>query len=117
MQAYKPACACTQNLTTRYAPVVRQAASILSDVVSILGEGHPNPATEQVSFSYQLPSTTPVANLVVYNLLGQRVATQPVQTTVGELTLSVSTFPTGLFLAVLEADGHRLATRKLLVTH
>lgn len=117
LQAYEPTCACTQNLITRYTPAVRPATPPLSDVVSILGEGHPNPATEQVSFSYQLPSDTPAAQLVVYNLLGQRVATQPVRTAIGELTLSVSAFPAGLYLAALEADGHRLATRKLLVIH
>ena len=117
LQAYEPACACTQNLTTRYTPVARQPAPATPDAVSILGEAHPNPATEQVSFSYQLPATTPAANLVVYNLLGQRVTTQPVRASLGELTFSVNTFPAGLYLAVLETNGHRLATRKLLVIH
>lgn len=117
LQAYEPACACTQHLTTRYTPAARQPNQPTLEAISILGEGHPNPATEQVSFTYQLPSATPTTYLAVYNLLGQQVATQPVPGTTGELTLLVSKLAAGLYLAVLEADGHRLATRKLLVIH
>ena len=117
LQAHEPACTCTQNLTTRYTPAPSQPASPLPDAVSLLGEGHPNPATEQVSFTYQLPAATSAASLIIYNLLGQQVAAQRVPAATGEVTLSVNTLPTGLYLAALEADGHRLATRKLLVIH
>ncbi len=117
LQVYEPACACTQHLTTRYAPAPARPASPLPEVTSLLGEGHPNPATEQVSFAYRLPAAASAASLLIYNLLGQQVAAQRVTAAAGEVVLSVNTLPAGLYLAALEADGHRLATRKLLVIH
>ena len=78
---------------------------------------HSNPASETVTLTYRPPADAPPATLVLYDLTGRQVARHLLASTQGEVKLSVQSLATGLYLAVLEADGHPLATRKISVTH
>ncbi len=95
----------------------RAAATFDDQTTGLLGEPHPNPATERVAMSYRLPKATATALLVLYDLTGRPVATQPLQAGQGEVQLAVRGLAAGLYLGVLQVEGHVLATRKLAVTH
>jgi hypothetical protein len=93
------------------------AARASIEVSLALGEPHPNPASETVTLSYQLPKGITTAKLVLYDLTGRQIATQPLRENQGEVHVSVRAVASGLYLGALEVDGRVLAKRKLAVAH
>jgi hypothetical protein len=83
----------------------------------ILGDLHPNPASETATLSYQLPAGTATATLVLYDLTGRRVVVQVLQEAKGEAQLSVRGLATGFYRVALEVAGRPIVSRKLAITH
>lgn len=120
LQFYEPKCKCGMALPAAVAKNVtngRVATTSADQTTSLLGEPHPSPANESVTMSYYLPKATTNAMLVLYDLTGRPVTTQHLHEGQGEVQLSVRALAAGLYLGVLQVEGHVLATRKLAVTH
>lgn len=75
----------------------------------------PNPANHQTTVSYRLgDGINQAQRITVYDLLGIQRHQQAVSGTEGEVTLNVSHLTNGTYLIILEADGQRVATAKLI---
>lgn len=75
----------------------------------------PNPATEITTVSFDIGSEYQHAQtLVVFDVMGVQRHTQKVSGKAGETMLNISFLPSGTYVIVLEADGQRIATEKLI---
>jgi hypothetical protein len=75
----------------------------------------PNPASDQVSFNYQVPENTEQLQLRVIDITGRTVWEQATRSTVGSLQWQVGATPRGLYLYQLWVNGKLLESGKLIV--
>lgn len=77
---------------------------------------YPNPATSNVSVSYDLSGfRAGSARLVITNLVGSKVAIHPISGTSGKVNVDLSTLDSGIYFYSIEADGKIVSTKKLIV--
>ena len=75
----------------------------------------PNPTTDQTTVVYHLGTAYEQAqSIAVYDLTGVQHHKQNLSGKDGEIPLSVKHLPRGTYVVVLEADGKRIATEKLI---
>ena len=79
-----------------------------------MGEAYPNPASSVVNFDYNL-GVGDKASLVIYNLLGQEVLNQPVNTLQNRLSISVADLNNGIYFCNLFVNGSAVKTEKFVV--
>ncbi len=123
--AARPACELLQRLDTNCrcvlpedaAPAAQALAASRSETArtGFLGEAHPNPAQENVVLAYALPVGSAPATLVLRDLTGRRVLALKMESASGTATLAVDGLPSGLYVATLEVNGQRYASRKLAI--
>ncbi len=78
----------------------------------------PNPsAGEDVSIAYDHALMGPGAEVVVYNVLGDRIARYPMQNAKGVVRIAAGTLKTGVYFANIEQQGAILATRRLVISN
>lgn len=78
------------------------------------GQAYPNPASSVVNFDYSL-SASDKATVVVYNLLGQEVLNQTVNTLQNRLSVSVADLNNGIYFCNLFVNGSAVKTEKFVV--
>ena len=78
------------------------------------GQAYPNPASSVVNFDYNL-SAGDKASVSVYNLLGQEVMSQSVNSLQGRLSISVSNLNDGIYFCNLFVNGCAVKTEKFVV--
>ncbi|MCX6271131.1 MAG: T9SS type A sorting domain-containing protein [Bacteroidetes bacterium] len=77
---------------------------------------YPNPATNQVSFTYNFPSGTLLpAKVQLTNLLGEVVKTVNIDDNQGKLVLPLDNLHSGIYFYSLLVKEQSLITRKLIV--
>ncbi len=81
----------------------------------LFGNAYPNPATNMVSFDYNLVSPSNSGILKIFNLLGQPVMEQHINATSGKLELSVAELKEGVYLYSVQVNNQTIITRKLVV--
>lgn len=91
----------------------RSGAGLNETSVSYFGQPYPNPANSMVSFDYNLSGSN--ASAVVYNLLGQEVMRQEINTFDGKLSLPVSGLNDGIYFCSVVLDGKTCAAVKFVV--
>ena len=82
-----------------------------------MSQSYPNPFNASTSISYSLSKSGPV-NLSIYNLLGQKVATLSdgiQQAGAHNITWDAKDFPSGLYFARLEGEGHSQNIKLILL--
>ena len=77
------------------------------------GQPYPNPASSMVSFDYNLSGSYAIA--VVYNLVGQEVMRQEINTFDGKMSLSVAELNDGIYFCSVMHNGQTFATVKFVV--
>lgn len=77
------------------------------------GQPYPNPAHSTVNFNYNLTGSN--ATAVVYNLVGQEVMRQELNTFDGKLSLSVASLNDGIYFCSVMRNGQTFATVKFVV--
>lgn len=77
---------------------------------------YPYPANENLTFQYQLFQNIEV-RIVLYDILGNEVASYPLSAENNRLTIPTSELKTGMYLYSLVLNGKNVATKKLLVSH
>ena len=90
------------------------AEGVVENVVCNFGHAYPNPATSTVRFDYSLTSADK-ASVSVYNLLGQEVMTQQINSLQGAVTLSVADLNEGIYFCNLFVNGQAVKTEKFVV--
>lgn len=78
------------------------------------GNPYPNPATNNVSFNYTLPSTGK-ATVKIYNMLGALVKTAAITDNTGKLSINTADLRSGLYLYDLQLNGKSVKTGKFTV--
>jgi hypothetical protein len=78
---------------------------------------YPNPSSQQVTLSYELPQQENSATLQLYNTMGQLVKTIAVNGYKGEMGDNVSALPNGIYYYTLVVNGTITETNKLVVIH
>ena len=84
------------------------AKSVISDV-------YPNPASQIISFDYNLPVEVKSAGVKLFNLLGQEVVSQPINDFSGKLQINVSDLPEGVYFYSLTLNQQNAVTKKLII--
>lgn len=84
-----------QSIYTNFIPEGDSVSISEVDLDATLGAAYPNPATYSVKIPYH---TSNVAELTIYNALGQPVETRRVQAGNGELTVRVDAMPKGIYI-------------------
>lgn len=91
----------------------------VADAPATLGSfsAYPNPATSSVTFQYTLAnrSASDAANIVITNLVGNRVRVIPVSGNSGKKTIDLSNMVAGIYFYSMEINGKPASTKKLIV--
>ena len=79
----------------------------------MMSQAYPNPARSTVRFDYSMPVSN--ATAVVYNVVGQEVMRQDINTFEGQLNLSVADLIDGIYFCSIMLDGKTANTVKFVV--
>lgn len=79
-----------------------------------LGHAYPNPASSVVRFNYDVPMSDN-AIVSVYNLLGQEVMSERLDSTHGQASFSVADLNEGIYFCKLTVNGQVMKTEKFIV--
>ena len=77
----------------------------------------PNPTDGQSYIQYQLPEYVTQAEVKVFNVLGQPVATYAIWGNQGETHLQTADWASGVYFVGIQANGQQLAWQKMEVVH
>ena len=78
-----------------------------------ISQPYPNPASSIVNFDYNMSGSN--ATAVVYNLVGQEVMRQEINTFDGKMSLSVADLNDGIYFCSVMRNGQTFATVKFVV--
>ena len=79
-------------------------------------KSYPNPANNEMVIDYELKNLTePI--FTVYNLIGSKVASYPLNKVNGRLNLNTSNFENGMYFYTIEENGQRVFIQKFNVVH
>lgn len=98
--------------------VIKYTAGSATSVISIidqvtLSKPYPNPAHQVSRVKYNF--NTPInAQLVVTNIIGSQIYTQPLYDKEGEVLIELSDLPVGLYFVNIESNGRILTNQKLI---
>lgn len=94
--------------------VFNSAENVNERVFADMGCAYPNPASSAVHFNYEV-SAGIHASVSVYNLLGQEVMSQDLNSLQGQAVLSVADLTEGIYFCNLKVDGRTVKTEKFIV--
>ena len=80
-----------------------------------LGNPYPNPAKHQVHIPVELPADMSSAQLVLYNLNGQKVISYPVSGSEEHILLPAKQLDPGTYLYSFQSDGWHSGSKKLVI--
>ncbi|MEM7659294.1 MAG: T9SS type A sorting domain-containing protein [Bacteroidota bacterium] len=80
-----------------------------------LSNPFPNPASEETSVKVQFPSGIQKGTVEVFNLIGKKVLSRPVNQPNETVTFSVKELNSGIYFVYLVGEGKELTSRKLVV--
>ena len=92
----------------------KSEVGVQENVAQRFGQAYPNPASSVVNFDYNL-NAGDKASVVVYNLLGQEVMKQLVNTMQNRLSISVSDLNDGIYFCNLLVNGSAVKMEKFIV--
>lgn len=78
---------------------------------------YPNPATSQVTVQYELANRMAGdnAHIIITSLVGNKVCSQPINSSNGKATIDLSNLVAGIYFYSLEVNGQIISTKKLIV--
>ena len=92
----------------------RKSGVGVAENVASFGHAYPNPASLVVHFDYELSASNTVS-VSVYNLLGQEVLNQNLNSLQGQVTISVADLNEGIYFCNLVVNGRAVKTEKFVV--
>lgn len=93
---------------------IKSGVGVNDNATVHFGQAYPNPASSVVNFDYNL-SAGDRASVAVYNLLGQEVLNQSVNTLQNRLSISVADLNNGIYFCNLFVNGSAVKTEKFVV--
>ena len=82
---------------------------------SALSTPYPNPARDEAFVKVNFPSGIQTGQLDVFNLIGKRVMSVPVQQPNSEVRLEVKSLNSGIYFVYLTGEGKELTSRKMII--
>ena len=92
----------------------KSGVGVREAVAVSFGQAYPNPASSVVNFDYNV-NASDRASVSVYNLLGQEVRKQQVNSLQGRLSVSVADLNEGIYFCKLFVNGCAVKTEKFVV--
>lgn len=92
----------------------KSGAGVQEIAAARFGQAYPNPASSVVNFDYNIKAGDN-ASVSVYNLLGQEVLSQPVNSLHNRLSISVSDLNDGIYFCNLFVNGCAVKTEKFVI--
>ena len=90
---------------------------IAGKAAEVLAQNDPNPFNSDTRIAYSLPEGTQQAAIYIYDLQGKQVRQLPVADMgAGSVTLHGGDLQAGMYIYSLIADGHELASKKMILT-
>ncbi len=80
-----------------------------------LGQNNPNPTGAGTAIDYVLPQDMTIAILVVVDLYGRVVSTQPINDQSGVVELNTNSWAAGTYVYSIVVEGRALARKKMIV--
>lgn len=81
-------------------------------------EAYPNPANNNATISYSLPSNYRSGKIAIRNMIGKTIKTISISgNSTGKQSFSTSDLPSGVYFYSIFGDGKTLSTKKLVVKH
>jgi Secretion system C-terminal sorting domain len=77
----------------------------------------PNPANEMASIAFSFSTKPSDAQLVVYNMVGEMVASYPINQRQGQIRIQARDLNSGIYFCSLVHEGKKLETKRLVVNH
>jgi len=82
---------------------------------NFVSKPYPNPATDHISFSYNLASAGSSAELRFYNMLGSQVKTVVLNETRATKKININDLKSGLYFYTLIINGKNISSNKLMI--
>jgi hypothetical protein len=76
---------------------------------------YPNPASSNVTFSYNVENYNN-ANITIYNVLGKEIKKLNIDNKTGKKSINTSDFSSGVYFYNLSVDGKIITTKKLIIS-
>lgn len=81
-------------------------------------EAYPNPANNNATINYSLPSSYRSGKIAIRNMIGKTIKTISINgNSTGKQSFSTSDLPSGVYFYSIFGDGKTLSTKKLVVKH
>ena len=84
--------------------------------VEVFSNAYPNPASNVVSFDYNMPFDAQSASVAIYNMMGQEVIRQDVNVGGSRMSINVSDLTDGVYFYSLIVNNQAVKTNKLVVS-
>ena len=76
----------------------------------------PNPASSDISLSYDLKNSTQSASIKIYNMLGALVKTVPLETYTNNTKIDINSLEEGIYIYSVVIGGKAIKTNRLVVS-
>ncbi len=96
-------------------PASETKSAEFSRITPALANPYPNPANHQVLIPVELPSDISSAQLVFYNLNGQKILSYPVSGSDEHILLPTRQMDPGTYLYSLQTDGWHSGSKKVVI--
>jgi hypothetical protein len=77
----------------------------------------PNPANDVASIAYSFSTKPTDAQLIVYNMIGEMVASYSINQRQGQIRIQARDLNSGIYFCSLMHEGKKLETKRLVVNH
>lgn len=101
--------------TRPHLEIFRDNSLLFENEVIRISKIYPNPASEQVGFSYHLNDHQADARIILRNILGKEIATFRLESSSEKLNIPVREYVSGMYFYTLSVNGQNIITRKFLV--
>lgn len=78
---------------------------------------YPNPANNNVNINFEVPNVATSRQIIIYDVLGNKVADYSLSGTSGKLSVDVSMLNNGFYFFSLIENSKAVLTKKLMVSH
>ncbi len=81
-----------------------------------LSQNVPNPFSERTTISYSIPTNVTKALLAIFDLNGRMLQQYTLLQGKNQLTISGNSFPAGMYIYSLIADGQEVVSKRMILT-
>ena len=104
----------TASVIVQYTVGFLSIGDLLS--ASSISSPYPNPASSKVSIDYQLPAQVKIADVKLYNIVGQEVKSELLTGISGKLQLQLTNLNEGVYFMTIFLNGQAVKTNRIIIS-